>query len=131
MILSLFSFNSKRYNLDVMPKELEELLINSDNDGLFTSSVDVIHLGMKSFYTGAYPLHPDRMQDALTLLAFGNDEQIKAIIDHYGLNKFVFCKWNERCEYYQIENPLYGYLKNNPGYQCLYDSDNLCFYVIR
>lgn len=132
LILSLFSFNPKQFNLDVMPEELEELLLEApDSTGLFTSAVDVIHLGIQPFTTGAYPMHPDRMQDTLTLLSFGSSQEIKAIIDHYGLTRFVFCKWNEKCEYYQIENPLYGYLSGNPGYECLYDSDGLCYFVTR
>jgi len=132
LVLALTSFNPTRYNLDVMPAELEGLLLEApEDDGLFVSAVDVIHLGRKPFTTGAYPMHPDRMQDVQTLLAYGNSQQIEAIIDHYGLTRFVFCKWNERCEYYQIENPLYGYLSSHAGYQCLYDSDNLCYFVMK
>jgi len=48
LVLALSLFNPTRYNLDVMAAEIEWLLLEvPEDDGLFVSAVDVIHLGRK------------------------------------------------------------------------------------
>lgn len=122
------------YNFRYMSPELEQLVLdtcNGDSTGLFSDgdSSSVLPLGLKDFRTGAYPLVASRTQDCLTLTAYGGVDSIKRIIEYYGLDKFLFCRWNLHTEYYDITNPLYDYLSSSPEYELLYDSDFLCYFV--
>ena len=96
---------------------------------LFTDP-DVVYLkplGYLDFTVGAYPLVANRVLDSDVLLSYGGEEQISQIIDFYAFDGYVFCKWNLKVPYYDVESPLYAYLVHQ-GYEKAYDDGWLvCF----
>lgn len=105
-----------------------------DNEGLFTdcSYMCLWQYDIKEFSVGAYPVNATRVQDVKTMTCYGGESSIESIINHYGLNSFVFCKWNSEVEYYDVTSPLFDYLSaRSDEYELVYDSDMLVFFVRR
>ena len=96
---------------------------------LFTDP-DVVYLKAlryQDFTVGAYPLVANRVLDSDVLLSYGGEAQISQIIDFYAFDGYVFCKWNLKVPYYDVESPLYAYLVHQ-GYEKVYDDGWLvCF----
>lgn len=120
------------YAMDYVDDELKQLIVDTNKDscnGIFTADVDMWSLGLQSFGSGAFPCTRQRFLDSYLIMYSGSNEQIKQVIDYYGLTKFLFSKNNIIVDYYVVDNTLYGYLANNDDYECLYDSDFYCYFV--
>lgn len=100
-----------------------------DGEGLFNDYDVTSGKDIKGFINGAYPLCRERTLDSLVLRYYGGEESIEKLINYYGLDRFVFCKYNMQCGFYNVTNPLYDYLTDRPDeYKCLYDDGMFVYF---
>lgn len=120
------------YGMDYVDDKLKQLLLDTNKDscdGLFTADVNMWSLGLKSFGSGAFPCTRQRFLDSYLIMYSGSNQQIKQVIDYYGLNRFVFAKNNILVDYYVVDNVLYDYLRGSKEYECVYDSNFYCYFI--
>jgi len=100
-----------------------------EGDGLFNEYEVTASQNIKGFINGAYPLCRERTLDSLVLKCYGGKDSIEKLINHYGLTRFVFCKYNMQCGFYNVTNALYDYLsERDDKYKCLYDDGMFVYF---
>lgn len=117
----------QRYNKDYMTEELASLLLRDGSDGLFSTDIWLVDLGLKNFRTGAYPYNPERAYDDTLLQKYGNADIIKDMEKKYGIDKFLLTGYVVKYSDDGVIKSVAYTLLNSDDYELLYEDDNFLY----